>query len=201
MRDAVERLWWRFVEGPLLRVGGEALYRLLGPGLGGRPPLYEEVVPGQLSRSAQPDASAYRWLRQQGVRSIVNLRLERDDLALLRQLRFSHYLHAPIPEGLPPTDDEAEALLEFIAEPAHWPVHVHCLTGIQRTGTVVALVRYAVHGWSMDRALREARAYRPGPTRAQIAWLRAWAATHPRGDHAPDRRDGPGHAGPRPPYT
>ena len=162
-----------------MRLVGEGAYRLIARDEQSGLVAFGIVAPGRLSRSGQPDSAGWRYLRKAGVRTIVNLRIEDDRARRLRDLGFRGYLHLPIPDGLPPTEEQAVAFLRFIQDPGHWPVHVHCLTGIQRSGTMVALARYAVAGWPLGEALREARGYFLGPTRLQVRWLCRWAARHP----------------------
>jgi len=170
--------------GPLRTLGGAAYL------LAGRDPrtgllAYAVVGPEALSRSGQPHGRGWRFLRGEGVRTVVNLRMAGDDLPLLRGLGFSNYLHLPIPDGLAPTVAQGEAFLRFVTDPANQPAHVHCLRGIQRTGIMVALYRYAVEGWALQNALLEANRYFPGPSGYQVDWLQYWAAHHSPGDWAP----------------
>ena len=143
---------------------------------------FEVVAPGRLTRSGQPRDFGWRHLRSLGTRSVVNLRMVDDDERRLDELGFTAYLHLPIPDGLAPTQAQAEAFLRFVRDPANWPVHVHCLRGTQRTGLMVALYRYAVEGWSLDQALREADSHLVSLTQVQIRGLRDWARQHPPAD-------------------
>ena len=145
-------------------------------------PNYGVIWEGKLTRSGQPSAEGWRWLRGQGVRSLVTFRGE-DDID--DRVRFRHALWVPFTKRTPPTDDEAEEFLTFVRDPSHWPLHIHCEHGRDRTGLMAALVRYAIDGWSLERALAEARTYRDGEDLAPlyVAWLRRWAADHPRGSH------------------
>lgn len=154
-------------------------------------------VPGVLSRSGQPLLSEFAWLQQNGWKGVVNLRVDGErggEIGDDRKLPgFSTlglaYLHLPIVEGLPPTEERAEAFLAFVADPAHLPVHVHCRGGIGRTGVMVALYRYAVQGWPMDTAITESRLFLGGVSALQADWLRRWASSHAPGSHASSGRE------------
>ena len=144
------------------------------------------VERGILYRAAQPHQLALPWLRRYGIQSLVNLREDRyDDRGwLLTSLGFRGYLHLPIDDHAPPTEAQAIVFLQFVQDQANWPVLVHCAEGKGRTGTLVALARYAIDGWSMDQALAEANRYTDGLalSEAQRAWLAQWARVHTRGD-------------------
>lgn len=147
-----------------------------------------------LSRSGQPLASEFVWLRERGWKSVVNLRTDGergeigDDAKLpgFTNLGFT-YLQLPLTDGHPPTDEQAERFLRFVTNPENQPAHVHCRGGIGRAGTMVALYRYAVQGWPMELAINESRAFQGGVSMAQAAWLKQWAQRRPPGSHAAAR--------------
>jgi hypothetical protein len=119
------------------------------------------------------------WLRQRGVRSIVSFRPEND--IDYRKFGFEHVLRLPLTRSVMPTQDQALEYLKFIQNPANQPVHIHCSAGVGRTGMMAALARYSIDGWTLDRALDEARRYRGGKelSARRMAWLRAWAKSYP----------------------
>jgi len=142
---------------------------------------YGVVWDHKLTRSGMPsNGSGWRWLREQGIRSIVTFRGENDvDYA---RYGFSHVMNLPLSSRVFPTEQQAEAFLDFVQDPNNQPVHIHCQAGKDRTGMMAALVRYAVDGWGLDKALAEARVYRGAALGKQrIEWLRNWANRHPPG--------------------
>jgi len=144
-------------------------------------PNYGVIWEGRLTRSGQPrNPEGWEWLRRRGVKSVVDFRTEADDTGP----GFEHVLWLPFTSHDLPTDGHAEEFLAFVRDPRNWPVHIHCKRGKDRTGVMAALVRYAIDGWSLERALAESRTYlRRGKDLAprHVAWLRRWAAGHAPG--------------------
>ena len=147
---------------------------------------YGIVWEKQLTRSGLPESDAgWKWLRSQGVKSVVTFR--RKDLDY-NKFGFEHVLRIPIPNSQRAaqlSDQQAEEFLRFIQDPDNAPVHMHCSAGISRTGTMTALARYAIEGWPMEKALKEARLYRHGKDlpEKRVAWLRDWASRNKPGSH------------------
>jgi protein tyrosine phosphatase (PTP) superfamily phosphohydrolase (DUF442 family) len=108
-----------------------------------------------LYRSAQPTAEGMARLRGLGVRTVVNLRSfhsDRDELAG-SGLGYEHiWMKAWHPE-----EEEVVRFLKIATDTNRIPVLVHCLHGADRTGTMCALYRVAVQGWTKEEALREMR--------------------------------------------
>jgi Tyrosine phosphatase family len=163
---AASAAYWRAVEhdpyrnGPLKRFG--------------------VVWPQQLTRSGLPRSDqGWIWLRKQGVRSIVTFRTEND--VDYRKFGFERVMYVPLSGSVMPTEEKAADYLNFIQHPANQPVHIHCSAGKDRTGMMAALARYSIDGWTLTRALDEARQYRDGKELSprRVAWLRAWAKAHP----------------------
>ncbi len=154
------------------------------------PPIenYGVVEQGILYRSAQPNKGEYRWLLSQGFKSIVSFRRETGDQAdLVLSSGFENYLWISIEDETNPSDEQATQFLAFVTDSSHWPILIHCKVGLGRTGTLAALVRYAIDGWSMDEAIREAKLYRGGVdlVPSQTAWLLDWASRYAPGSYRP----------------
>ena len=156
---------------------------------------YGVVWPGKMMRSGKPySKDGWTWLHDQGVKSIVTL--VRGDHVDYKKFGFKNVLRIPLKGPELPTEEQAKQYLQFIQDPKDWPVDVHCVAGKNRTGMMVALARYAIDGWPMEKALGEAKAYRDGDDLPQyrVAWLQKWAAAHKAGSERRTDRSGSSNA-------
>jgi protein tyrosine phosphatase (PTP) superfamily phosphohydrolase (DUF442 family) len=148
------------------------------------------VSPGCLYRSAQPGEGDFEWLAEQGFRSVISLRKERDDDAERVKALGMSYLYLPVTDYRIPTDDQAHEFLVFVRDAKNWPALVHCAGGQGRAGIMAALARYSIDGWTMGEALREAKEYRPFNFRIfgeQRRFLNRWKDRFPPGAYHPSK--------------
>jgi len=152
-------------------------------------------VPNVISRSGQPTIIGFRWLKTHGWKGIVDLRvggesgLIGDDTNIkeFKELHFN-YLALPINNKSVPSDQQAQKFLEFVTNPLNQPIHVHCYAGVGRTGVMIALYRYMVQGWPIDKAISESRLFRGGVNKIQKNWLERWAQEHKPGSYGKPQR-------------
>lgn len=112
-------------------------------------------VSPELYRSAQPTKEGFENLKKLGIKTIVNLRAFHTDEGLLRNtgLEYEHiYMKAWNAE-----EEDAVKFLKIITDTKRTPVLVHCQHGADRTGTMCAIYRIAVQGWTKEDALKEMR--------------------------------------------
>ena len=124
-------------------------------------------VDARLYRGAQPDTAGFRYLRDLGIKTIVNLRETKDaDRLKERQTVESlgmRYVSIPIEDGSFFTGsrripaDAIRSFFEVIDAAESGPVFVHCRRGADRTGALVSFYRIARHHWDAVRAYAEAR--------------------------------------------
>jgi len=110
-------------------------------------------VSNVLYRSAQPSAEGMKNLKAMGIETVVNLRSFHSDRNEIGEARLASehiYMKAWHPE-----EEDAVRFLQIVMNPKRSPVLVHCQHGADRTGTICALYRVAVQGWSKEEALKE----------------------------------------------
>jgi protein tyrosine phosphatase (PTP) superfamily phosphohydrolase (DUF442 family) len=117
---------------------------------------FAKVSPA-LWRGAQPTAEGFRNLEAAGAKTVVNLRSDHDDAALLEGTRLESIAIRMRPWDL--DEDEIVAFLRVAQDPARQPVFVHCSQGRDRTGYCIAAWRMVVEGWSADEAIAEMEAF------------------------------------------
>jgi protein tyrosine phosphatase (PTP) superfamily phosphohydrolase (DUF442 family) len=122
--------------------------RIQKPGL----PNFHKIDDG-LYRGAQPTAEGMKQLKEMGVRTVINLRSfhsDRDEIGDTG-LAYEHiYMKAWHPE-----DKEVVRFLQIVTDKARRPVFFHCQHGADRTGTMCAIYRIAIQGWSKEDAVKE----------------------------------------------
>jgi protein tyrosine phosphatase (PTP) superfamily phosphohydrolase (DUF442 family) len=117
----------------------------------GVPNLYK--VADGLYRSAQPTAEGLRNLKQAGMRTILNLRSFHSDQETAGDAKLDY---ENIPEkSWHPEDEDAVRFLQAVTDTNRMPVLAHCQHGADRTGTMCAVYRIVVQGWSKEEAIRE----------------------------------------------
>jgi hypothetical protein len=145
-------------------------------------PEFQVVWAGQLSTSQMPaDDSQQLWLRGRGINTIINL----DDAMFdVGRYGFESFLWVALPAGTVPTQVQAERFLRFIQQPDNQPAHISGTLRESRAA-MVALLRYAVDGVSLENALAEGQRLNLGAALSlqRAEWLRRWATTRPPGSH------------------
>lgn len=57
------------------------------------------------------------------------------------------------------TFEQLDEAAEFLADPTHRPIFVHCAAGVHRTNMAIAAYRLKYCNWSLDEALREMKLF------------------------------------------
>jgi protein tyrosine phosphatase (PTP) superfamily phosphohydrolase (DUF442 family) len=119
--------------------------------LAGVPNLYR--VSHELYRGDQPGPQGLQNLQQLGLKTVINLRSFHSDrdATIAAGLAYEHIFMKP----WHPEEEDVVRFLKIATDPRRTPVLVHCKHGADRTGTMVAVYRIAVQGWSKVEAIRE----------------------------------------------
>lgn len=114
-----------------------------------------EVAPG-LYRGGQPDASGIAWLKSIGVKTIINLRHYHGDTeGKLAKEAGLRYERIPLESSDAPERKEVARFLALVNDTTLRPLYVHCLHGVDRTGTMMAVYRMEVEKWPNAEAFAE----------------------------------------------
>lgn len=110
-------------------------------------------VSTNLYRCAQPDQKGMAELEKLGIKTVINLRGFHGDTDELKgttlrgeRIQFNTW-HAE--------DEDVVKFLQIVTSTNGAPYVVHCLHGSDRTGTMIAIYRIAVEGWTKDEAIEE----------------------------------------------
>ncbi len=137
--------------------------RELAPRIAGVPGLANlaRVNPG-FYRGAQPDAEGYRALKAMGVKTVICLRSWHSSKKETESAGLA-YVELPLQADAfgshPPSDDQIRLFFKTVLDPARQPVYIHCAHGKDRTGTMCALYRIEVDGWTPGEAIEEMQSF------------------------------------------
>jgi tyrosine-protein phosphatase SIW14 len=112
-----------------------------------------------LFRGAEPDRRCLGHLAALGVRTVVNLRDEKDASEDEREEVLAlgmRYANMPMSGFDRPSATDVQRVLAFIEVSGNQPVFLHCKRGRDRTGVVVAAYRVTNDRWAAEKALVEA---------------------------------------------
>ncbi len=119
-------------------------------------------ISATLYRGAQPTEAGFRKLKETGVRTVINLRTLHGEEEQVKKAGMEP-VEIPLIAGLvgsePPTEEQVKRFFEVLLDPAKQPVYFHCAQGRDRTGTMAALYRIEVEGWTADEAIEEMQAF------------------------------------------
>jgi len=120
------------------------------------------VVTPFLLRGAQPSRQGFEALRAAGVKTVVNFRDGKKDIASEKELVESLGMKSvSIPLSVFKTvkDEDIEKFLKVVNDPKNGPVYMHCRQGQDRCGTMVAIYRLTRQNWGATQAYDEMLKY------------------------------------------
>ncbi|HEY9777997.1 MAG TPA: dual specificity protein phosphatase family protein [Planktothrix sp.] len=120
-------------------------------------PNFHAVSPG-IYRGGQPSDMGFAWLKQLGVRTILNLREEKSQIRseelIVLELGMK-YVSVVLNPFIEPSEEQIQSCLDVLLAAGDEPVFVHCLHGMDRTGTVIGAHRMVAEDWEKERAYEE----------------------------------------------
>ena len=123
-------------------------------------PNFGLVAPG-IYRGAAPTAEGLRFLKERGVHTVIDLRIERkgqkEEAATAAALGLRR-IRIPMGREAPTEKQIAQFLAVLDAAPRE-PVFVHCQYGADRTGAMIGLYRERRQNWPFPPTYREMRHY------------------------------------------
>lgn len=118
-----------------------------------------------LYRGGQPKKGRMKKLSEMGIKTVINLR-DDDDNAQREEAEAQaaglRYFNIPMATFERPEDRTVEQALSLINAQENQPVFVHCRRGSDRTGTIIAIYRIELEGWTSEQAKAEAKHYGMG---------------------------------------
>ncbi len=158
-------------------------------------PNFHIVREGVLYRSGQMSLAGLRETAHElGIRTIVSLRdgVQRSDKTEEAYCRSAGIRFVRIPpmswdglRGAAEIDRNVDRFLQVMSDPKNYPVLVHCMAGIHRTGAYCAIYRMEREGWSNERAIAEMKAHgyvnfdEEPDIRGYLSTYRPGVVTHP----------------------
>lgn len=122
---------------------------------------FDEVIPGEYYRSAQPTpARLARYVKKYGIKTVLNLRglntkyqWYRDEVAEAEKLgvKFVDFKMSARRELTEAQTDQLIAILQDVPK----PILVHCKSGSDRTGLISAIYVYKIAGRGEAEAERQ----------------------------------------------
>lgn len=118
---------------------------------------FRQVEP-DVWRGGLPRKNGLERLKKMGVRTIVDLMDE--DPTKWRQAAEKldmKYVNIPTRRSRLIPSASIKQFLAIMEDPANRPIYVHCRSGRDRTGAMIAIYRIDNSNWSRERALKEMR--------------------------------------------
>jgi protein tyrosine/serine phosphatase len=114
----------------------------------------------QYYRGSQPDAVQYVELKKLGIKTVIDLRKDREDKEPdWAKSAGLQYVNIPLTTKHPATEEQTSEFLTVVNDSANWPVFVHCKGGRHRTGEMTAIYRITHDGWTATQAYEEMKKF------------------------------------------
>lgn len=111
-------------------------------------------VTDTLWRGEQPTQEGFCNLEAQGVKAVINLRYDHDDIPLLPACTKLRYFRIKT-HAWHPEEEDLIKFLRILKDKKNLPAFVHCAAGKDRTGYFVATYRIIEQNWTANDAIHE----------------------------------------------
>ncbi len=111
-------------------------------------------------RGGRPTEAGIKELAKKGVKTVINLRNNKEDAAEEEKWVKSaglKFYNAPLNIWFRPKEAQIKKILAVIDSKENQPVYIHCNLGADRTGMVTAVYRISHNGWTAKQANAEAK--------------------------------------------
>jgi tyrosine-protein phosphatase SIW14 len=130
---------------------------------------FRVVREGVLYRSGQMTIAGFRHACHDAeIKTVISLRdahrpgqpapdVEEEEFCKHEEINFHRIVLGKwyAEDGSTPAEEGVKRFRDIMADPANYPVLVHCLAGVHRTGACCAIYRMEQEHWSNERALAE----------------------------------------------
>jgi tyrosine-protein phosphatase SIW14 len=120
-------------------------------------------VTDNIFRGGEATSLGLENLHDMGVRTVIDLAGKSGERGTCQRLGMKYYAF-PMHASERPDDAKVEEILSIMRN-ADQPVYVHCSAGKHRAGTITALYRLRVQGWTPEQAWKEQQSYGFGPAK------------------------------------
>ena len=117
-------------------------------------------VDESLYRGGRPNEDGLRKLKDIGIQTVISLCGEDEDLDIEKKSISKlgiDFANIPLSVYKEPTEQQVLKFLNIVIDKHRQPVFVHCDSGRDRTGAMIAMYRVVVCGWSIKQAYNEAK--------------------------------------------
>lgn len=129
-------------------------------------------VDERLYRGGAPNEAGLRLIKEKGIKTVISLQGVSDTQQAEKELVESlgmKFVSLPMSVDERPGDEAILTFLETVLTPDDAPVFVHCASGRDRTGAVVAVYRVTFNEWGPKEAYKEAKKYGFWPYKGEYA--------------------------------
>lgn len=123
---------------------------------------YGVVTEGRIYRGGQPLGDDYKYLKEQGIKTIIDLSDDKmyESEKERAEANGFKYIHIPIYDShATPDDQTVNKIIEAMKDESNGKMFIHCQAGKHRTGAMVAIYKMMHENMSYKDAVEEMKKY------------------------------------------